>query len=117
MKPSNQAAVARRLLLQASQTSSDQRWALLIAAHIVGQSNLRLHIKTHCAMLTTAFQVSDWHEVLGQFIRLALVPLGHALNRLPKGNTGRADVNAFTPMSIKPEYQYLIDQASHHSTQ
>ena len=113
----NQRVVTERLLLQAAQaSSSEQRWDFLIAAHIVGQSNLRLHVMTHCAMLSAAFQASEWREVLGQLLRLALVPLGHALNRLPYGNTGRADVNAFKLMPIAPQHQHLIDQVSYHPT-
>jgi Protein of unknown function (DUF3703) len=113
----NQRVVTERLLLQAAQASSSaQGWDFLIAAHIVGQKNLRLHVMTHCAMLGAAFQASEWREVLGQLFRLALVPLGHMLNRLPLGNTGRADVNAFKPMPIAPQHQHLIDQASYLTT-
>jgi Protein of unknown function (DUF3703) len=40
-----------------------------------------------------------------------LVPLGHALHRLPQGNSGRANVSAFKPMKVTAKLQKLIDQA------
>ena len=46
-----------------------------------------------------------------QLLRLALVPLGHALARLPMGNIGRARVSAFAPMAPRPEITQLIDEA------
>jgi hypothetical protein len=47
--------------------------------------------------------------VSGQVLRIALVPLGHLLGRLPRGNTGAANVSAFAPMAIAPDIERLLD--------
>lgn len=82
-----------------------------MAAHIVGQPDFRLHVHSHLLMLAFAAKNRDWREVAGQIIRLALVPLGHALGRLPAGNIGRATVSAFQPMTHTSELRLLLAQA------
>ncbi len=74
------------------------RWTWLMAAHVVGQRDWRLHLHRHWCMLLLALQTRDGLEVAGQLLRLALVPAGHVLGRLPAGNVGRATVSAFRPM-------------------
>jgi hypothetical protein len=74
------------------------RWPWLEAAHVLGQTTLGLHWRSHTAMLRYALQLRDGREVRGQLLRLALVPLGHLLQRLPLGNIGRAHVPALRPM-------------------
>ncbi len=74
------------------------RWPWLEAAHVLGQTTLGLHWRSHTAMLRYALQLRDGREVFGQLLRLALVPLGHLLHRLPQGNTGRAHVHALKTM-------------------
>lgn len=91
--------------------ASAQRWQWLEAAHILGQPLLGLHWRTHWAMLQMAWQQGDGREVLGQVLRLALVPLGHGLQRLPAGNTGRAQVNALRPLPPSAPLVALIDAA------
>ncbi len=44
-------------------------------------------------------------------LRLALVPLGHLLARLPLGNIGRSHVSAFRTMVPAAEVTVLMDQA------
>ena len=87
------------------------RWHWLEAAHVLGQTTLSLHWRSHTAMLRYALQLRDPREAAGQLLRLALVPLGHALARLPMGNIGRARVSAFAPMALRPEITPLIDEA------
>ncbi|RZJ11815.1 MAG: DUF3703 domain-containing protein [Acidovorax sp.] len=96
---------------QQPQATHAERWHWLEAAHVLGQTSARLHWRSHWAMLGYAHQVRDWREVAGQLGRLALVPLGHLLARLPKGNTGRAHVSAFQPMVPTAEITALIDRA------
>jgi Protein of unknown function (DUF3703) len=104
--------VTQRLLQQAAtQHSPTLRWQYLSAAHIAGQMQFGLHMQTHWAMLRAALAQANTREVLGQIFRLALVPLGHALGRLPMGNTGRANVSAFAPMDLAPDLLALIEQA------
>ena len=88
-----------------------QRWLWLEAAHVVGQTRLRLHWRSHLRMLAHARELGDRREVAGQWLRLALVPLGHLLQRLPMGNTGRATVSALRPMQPPPAVQRLVDAA------
>jgi len=60
-------------------------------------------------MLRVAWSSGDGREVRGQLLRLALVPLGHLMGRLPLGNTGGASVSAFQPMDVPAELQRLLD--------
>ncbi|WP_082486087.1 MULTISPECIES: DUF3703 domain-containing protein [unclassified Acidovorax] len=95
----------------ASEAPPAMRWQWLEAAHVLGQNSLHLHWRSHLAMLRYAWALRDLRECLGQLLRLALVPLGHLLARLPAGNTGRAHVNAFKPMAPADEMAALIDLA------
>lgn len=88
-----------------------QRWRWLEAAHVLGQASLPLHWRAHTAMLRYALVLGDAREAAGQILRLALVPWGHLLARLPLGNIGRAHVSAFRPMVPAAEVTVLIQQA------
>jgi hypothetical protein len=85
-------------------------FAQLERAHVLGQTRFGPHLRVHLGMLRAGWQLRDGPEVLGQLMRLALVPVGHLTGRLPIGNTGGANVSAFTPMPIAPELQRLIDE-------
>lgn len=87
------------------------RWRWLEAAHVLGQTSLPLHWRSHTAMLRYALALVDAREATGQLLRLALVPLGHLLARLPLGNIGRSHVSAFRPMVPSAEVTALMDQA------
>lgn len=89
----------------------EERWSLLMAAHVVGQSALRLHLHSHWTMLALAARSRDGREAVGQLLRLALVPFGHLTGRLPRGNVGRATVSAFAPMRPSPGLRRLIADA------
>ncbi len=98
-----------RLVTRLEQTADPaQRWRLLMAAHVAGQYRLRLHWDSHVRMLGQAWRERDLREVAGQLLRLALVPLGHALQRLPAGNVGRSTVSAFAPMQPPPDVETLL---------
>ena len=88
-----------------------QRWRWLEAAHVLGQTSLPLHWRSHTAMLRYALALGDAREATGQLLRLALVPLGHLLAQLPLGNIGRSHVSAFRPMVPAAEVTVLMDQA------
>lgn len=89
-----------------------KKWDLLQAAHIVGQRYFLPHMETHFMMLRLAWQTRNWHEVFGQLFRLSLVPLGHALARLPAGNPGTAEVSAFASQPIPPHLRAIILRAT-----
>lgn len=88
------------------------RWACLEAAHVLGQQDFTLHWASHTAMLRFALQTRDTGEAAGQVFRLALVPLGHLLQRLPAGNPGRARVSAFATIPVDERSSQLIRQAA-----
>lgn len=92
---------------------SSGRWLLLEAAHVVGQTRLGPHLKTHTLMLGQARQDGDWPEAAGQLLRLALAPLGHVVGRLPIGNSGRSNISAFQPMPVRDDIATVISQARH----
>lgn len=85
-----------------------RRWLLLEAAHVVGQMRFLPHLRVHALMLDFAWRTRDWSEVVGQVMRLLLVPLGHAMGRLPIGNPGRSNISAFQPMPVRPDIAHAI---------
>lgn len=89
-------------------TPREDRWTWLMAAHVAGQGLLALHVDSHLRMLRLAWACGDGAEAAGQLLRLALVPLGHALGRLPRGNVGRATVSAFRPMRPPREVRRVL---------
>lgn len=93
-----------------------QRWLLLEAAHVVGQMRFLPHLRVHALMLHVAWKTRDWRELAGQVLRLMLVPLGHALGRLPVGNSGRSSISAFQPMPVRPDIANAIANARRRAT-
>lgn len=91
--------------------SLEERWVWLMAAHVVGQHHVGLHFDSHRRMLGLARETRDWAEVAGQVLRIALLPLGHLLGRIPKGNIGRATVGVTRVMEPPEAVQRLIDWA------
>lgn len=90
----------------------DQAWRHLERAHIVAQTRLWPHCRSHWKMLELASRLRDWREAGGQIARLALALLGNLTGRLPTGNSGRANVSAFARMDIPPDLQAILDPAS-----
>jgi hypothetical protein len=84
-------------------------FAALERAHVLGQLDIVPHLRVHWQMLRVGWSAGDRREVAGQVIRIALVPVGHLIGRLPVGNTGGANVSAFKPMAIPPELERLIE--------
>jgi hypothetical protein len=85
-------------------------WRHLERAHIIAQPQFRMHFRSHAAMLKFAFLRCDIREILGQLLRIALVPLGALTGRLPTGNTGRARVSAFAPMPVPDDLRTYVRQ-------
>jgi hypothetical protein len=88
------------------------QWEWLMAAHVVGQHDPALHFDSHCRMLDLARRNRDWGEAGGQVLRIALLPLGHLLRRIPAGNIGRATVPVTRAMQPPEAVQVLIDLAT-----
>ncbi|MEJ8835684.1 DUF3703 domain-containing protein [Ramlibacter sp. AN1133] len=91
---------------------AEAQWEWLMAAHVVGQHDAGLHFDSHCRMLELARRSRDWREAAGQVLRIALLPLGHLLGRIPVGNIGRATVRVTQPMQPPEAVQVLIDVAT-----
>lgn len=85
-------------------------FAALERAHVLGQRDFLSHLRVHGRMLRIGWRARDVREVVGQITRLALVPLGHVSGRLPLGNTGGANVDAFAPMPIPPDLAHLLEE-------
>jgi hypothetical protein len=98
-------AAARSHLARAEPAAS---FALLERAHVLGQRDFGRHWVVHALMLRAGWALADGREVRGQLLRLALIPLGHLLCKLPLGNTGGSNVSAFAPMPVPPDLQQLL---------
>ena len=79
---------------------------------MLGQQDFALHWASHIAMLRFALQTRDLSEATGQLFLLALIPLGHLLQQLPAGSSGRANVRAFATMLIEEHLSHLVRQAA-----
>lgn len=69
-------------------------WRVLELAHVIGQPAIDTHVISHLAMFGLAWRTNNWREASGQFLRLALLPVGHLLGRLPPSNPGTTRVGA-----------------------
>ncbi|AZZ92563.1 DUF3703 domain-containing protein [Hahella sp. KA22] len=90
----------------------DVAFAHLENAHVLGQRRLGRHFHVHLWMLRVGWAKRDQREIRGQLWRLLLTPLGHLTGRLPIGNTGGANVSAFTPMPVRKELEEVLREHS-----
>ena len=86
----------------------EQSWAYLQRIHIVSQSNLCEHLKSHVSMLVYAIKISNIKEIFGQLLRLILAPIGHFLSRTPAGNRGTSDVSPFLTEPISDDIKEFL---------
>lgn len=77
-------------------------------AHLIGQRAFSWHWRVHWHMLSLALNQSDGKEIIGQLIRLSLVPLGHLLGRLPVGNVGSTRMGAFDTAEMPKDVTDLL---------
>jgi hypothetical protein len=85
-----------------------REWTHLERAHILSQPMPGPHVRTHCAMLGSAWRRRDRHEIGGQLIRLLVAGPGSMTGRYPVGNTGGANVSALQPMAIPEDLAALL---------
>jgi hypothetical protein len=83
-------------------------WPALERAHVLGQPDAWLHVRSHGWMLWCGLRKADIREVFGQLVRLALSAPSSWLGRYPRGNTGRARVGMLRPMSISTDLEALL---------
>jgi hypothetical protein len=83
-------------------------WPALERAHVLGQRDPWLHVRSHWWMLRCGAAERDAREVIGQVVRAALAVPSSLLGRYPTGNTGRVRVGLFRPMPVSPEIADLL---------
>lgn len=105
------AALIARHREHLARAEHEAAWLQIESAHVVGQTRFVPHLETHALMLTLALRTRDLGEAAGQVLRLLLVPLGHALGRLPLGNAGRSNISAFRPMPVRDDIARAIAAA------
>lgn len=84
-------------------------FAHLERAHVIGQSYIMPHVKSHWLMLQVELRRRRLAAVLGQLIRIVLGALGSAVGIVPIGNTGGTNISMFKRMPIETELQNIID--------
>jgi hypothetical protein len=80
-------------------------------AHVLGQRRTLLHLRAHRAMLGVGVARRDFREVAGQLSRM-LAALLFSRIWVPVGNTGGANVSAFSRMPIPADLQAILDDDS-----
>ena len=83
-------------------------FAHLERAHVLGQWYVGSHTRAHIGMLRAGWQRRDLREIVGQLLRIPGGMIGSALGRVPRGNTGGANVSAFREMAIPPDVRSLL---------
>ncbi|HYD81047.1 MAG TPA: DUF3703 domain-containing protein [Paucimonas sp.] len=92
-----------------AQRDHERAYRHLERAHILGQRYVRPHTHTHLLFLLIGWRRRDWREILGQLARIPLGMLGSALNRVPVGNTGGANVSMFQAMPIPDDLRERLE--------
>lgn len=88
--------------------SLGEAFAHLERAHVLGQWYVRSHLIAHLGMLRIGWRRRDLREIFGQLIRIPGGMIGSAIRRVPRGDTGGANVSAFRPLPIPPDLRGLL---------
>lgn len=91
-----------------SANSLTEAFAHFERAHVLGQWYVGAHVATHVGMLRIGWRRRDSREVFGQLVRILGGSIGSAIGRVPRGNTGGANVSALRPMPIPPDLHDLL---------
>ena len=76
-------------------------------AHVLAQRMTGRHTFTHWRMLIAGLRCGDVREVVGQLPRIVAAILFSRL-WVPRGNSGRARVSAFKPMTVPADLRHLV---------
>jgi hypothetical protein len=87
----------------------EHAFAHLERAHVIGQTFVAAHAKSHWLMLRLEVRRGRVGASLGQAVRLVLGIIGSAVGVVPIGNTGGTDISMFKRLPIAPELQEIID--------
>lgn len=77
-------------------------------AHVLGQWYAGTHGRSHLGMLRIGWRRRDLREILGQLLRIPGGMIGSAIGRVPRGNTGGANVSAFREMPVPPDLRTIL---------
>jgi hypothetical protein len=97
--------------LRAAMQDSQNGFAHLERAHVLGQASTPIHVRVHWHMLRWAWRHRDAREFGGQLLRITGAATKTFIGLVPTGNTGGANVNAVRPMPIDPELAAIIEKA------
>jgi hypothetical protein len=100
--------VAAESFIRAGRLDSAMR--CLETAHVMGQSYVTPHVRTHWAMLRIAARRRLLADGCGQAVRIVLGALGSAVGLVPSGNLGSSGVNMFKRMPINQRIAALIER-------
>lgn len=78
-------------------------------AHILGQFFVWPHFKSHIWMFLIGIRTGNFNEIGGQLLRLPLAIIGSALGKVPRGNTGGANVKLTSTMPIPKDLQEYLE--------
>ena len=78
-------------------------------AHVIGQTFVGAHAKTHWLMLALEIRRRRITAAFGQAVRLVLGMIGSAVGVVPIGNTGGTDISMFKRLPIAPDLQEIVD--------
>ena len=87
----------------------DSAFSHLERAHILGQSYILPHTKSHWWMLKVGFKKHNFREVFGQVSRIIASILFSKI-WVPLGNTGGTNVNPLKPMPIPEDLKNILDE-------
>jgi len=87
----------------------DNSFTCLERAHILGQSYILPHTRSHWWMFRIGLKKRDVREVVGQLTRMIASVLFSKI-WVPLGNTGGANVNPLKPMPIPKDLQEILDE-------
>ena len=88
----------------------DLSFSHLERAHILGQSFIIPHTKSHWWMLRIGLKKKDFREVIGQSTRI-IASIIFSKIWVPIGNTGGANVNPLKPMPIPEDLQKVLNES------
>ena len=89
----------------------DSAFVHLERAHILGQSYIIPHTKSHWWMLKIGFKKHNFRDVFGQITRIIASILFSRI-WVPLGNTGGTNVNPLKPMPIPEDLKNILDERS-----
>jgi uncharacterized protein DUF3703 len=78
-------------------------------AHVLGQFHVFPHTRVHIWMLLLGLRTGNRKEILGQLLRIPLGMFGSAIGKVPKGNTGGANVELTQRMPIPDDLSQYLD--------